>query len=71
MRPEGTPIQRLLLRTFLPAVVVVAMALAALVYNWLYVSIIDGFDRKLVTASALTGALAVTSLRSKPSMIET
>jgi hypothetical protein len=57
MRPEGTPIQTLLLRTFLPAVVVVAMALAALVYNWLYISIIDGFDRKLVTASALTGAL--------------
>lgn len=57
MRPEGTPIQTLLLRTFLPAVVVVAMLLAVLVYNWLYASIIDGFDRKLVTTSALTGAM--------------
>lgn len=57
MRPEGTPIQTLLLRTFLPAVVVVAMLLAVLVYNWLYATIIDGFDRKLVTTSALTGAL--------------
>jgi hypothetical protein len=57
MRREGTPIQTLLLRTFLPAVVVVAMILAILVYNWLYASIISGFDRKLVTTSALTGAM--------------
>lgn len=57
MRPEGTPIQTLLLRTFLPAVVVVALLLAALVYNWLYTSIMDGFDRKLVTTSAMAGAM--------------
>jgi hypothetical protein len=57
MRPEGIPIQTLLLRTFLPAVVLVALLLAALVYNWVYATIIDGFDRKLVTTSALTGAL--------------
>lgn len=57
MRRNGTPIQTLLLRTFLPAVVVAAMLLATLVYNWLYASIIDGFDRKLVATSALTGAM--------------
>jgi hypothetical protein len=57
MRREGAPIQTLLLRTFLPAVVIVAMLLAVLVYNWLYASIMDGFDRKLVTTSALTGAM--------------
>src|SRR3546814_16957963 len=50
-------IQTLLLRTFLPAVVVVAILLAGLVYNRLYASILDGFERKLVTASALTGAM--------------
>lgn len=57
MRREGAPIQTLLLRTFLPAVVVVAMLLAVLVYNRLYASIMDGFDRKLLTTSALTGAM--------------
>ena len=57
MRPEGVPIQRLILRTFLPAVILVAIVLAAIVYNRLYATILDGFDRKLVTTSALTGAL--------------
>lgn len=50
-------IQSLLLRTFLPAVLVVAIALAILVYNLQYALIMDGFDRKLVTISALTGAM--------------
>lgn len=50
-------IQALLLRTFLPAVLVVAMALAILVYNLQYAVIMDGFDRKLVTTSAVTGAM--------------
>ena len=50
-------IQALLLRTFLPAVLVVAMALAVLVYNLQYAVIMDGFDRKLVTTSAITGAM--------------
>lgn len=57
MQPRTAPIQSLLLRTFLPAVVGVAILLAILVYNWLYATIVDGFDRKLVTASALTGAM--------------
>ncbi|MCT2401529.1 histidine kinase [Novosphingobium mangrovi (ex Huang et al. 2023)] len=57
MRPRSVPIKSLLLRTFLPAVVLVAVLLAGLAYNWLYASILDGFERKLVTASALTGAM--------------
>jgi hypothetical protein len=57
MRPEGTSIQALLWRTFTPAIVVVAIALGALVYNRLYATILDGFSRKLVTTSSLTGAL--------------
>lgn len=57
MRPEGTPIKTLLWRTFTPAIVVLAVALGALVYNRLYDTILDGFSRKLVTTSALTGAL--------------
>lgn len=50
-------IQALLLRTFLPAVLIVAMVLAVLVYNLQYTVIMDGFDRKLVTTSAVTGAM--------------
>ncbi len=50
-------IQALLLRTFLPAVLLVAMALAILVYNLQYAVIMDGFDRKLMTTSAVTGAM--------------
>jgi len=57
MRPEGTPIKTLLWRTFTPAIVVLAVALGALVYNRLYDTILDGFSRKLVTTSALAGAL--------------
>ena len=57
MPRKPVPIKTLLLRTFLPAVVVVAMLLAALVYNLLYTSILDGFDRKLITTSSLTGAM--------------
>jgi hypothetical protein len=51
------PIQALLWRTFTPAIVLVAIALGALVYARLYDTILDGFSRKLVTTSALTGAL--------------
>jgi hypothetical protein len=57
MRPDGTPIQALLWRTFAPAIVIVAVALGALVYVRLYDTILDGFSRKLSTVSALTGAL--------------
>lgn len=57
MRPDGTPIQALLWRTFTPAIVVLAIGLGALVYTRIYDTILDGFSRKLVTTSALTGAL--------------
>lgn len=57
MQRKHIGIQALLLRTFLPAVLIVAMALAVLVYNLQYAIILDGFDRKLITASALTGAM--------------
>lgn len=57
MRPEGIPIQTLLLRVFLPAVAVVALGLGLLSYNRLYDTILDGFDRKLITTSALTAAM--------------
>lgn len=57
MRPEGTPIKTLLWRTFTPAIVLLAIGLGALVYTRLYDTILDGFSRKLVTTSALTGAL--------------
>jgi len=57
MRPEGVPIQTLLLRVFLPAVAVVAIGLGLLTYNRLYASILNGFDRKLIATSTLTGAL--------------
>jgi len=57
MRPEGIPIQTLLLRVFLPAVAIVAIGLGLLAYSRLYDSILDGFDRKLIATSALTGAL--------------
>lgn len=57
MRPEGTPIQALLWRTFTPAIVVLAIGLGALVYTRLYDTILDGFSRKLVTTSSLVGAL--------------
>ena len=57
MRPEGIPIQALLLRVFLPAVAVVAIGLGLLSYDRLYTAIVDGFDRKLITTSTLTGAL--------------
>ncbi len=57
MQRKSVPIKTLLLRIFVPAVVLVSMLLAIFVYNWLYSTIIDGFDRKLTTTSALTGAL--------------
>ncbi len=57
MQRETVPIKTLLLRIFVPAVVLVSMLLAVFVYNWLYATIIDGFDRKLTTTSALAGAL--------------
>lgn len=57
MPPDGTPIKTLLWRTFTPAILILAVALGALVYNRLYDTILDGFSRKLVATSALTGAL--------------
>lgn len=57
MHSRGIPLKTLLLRTFLPAVIIVAIALAALVYNRLYASTLDGFERKLVTTAAVTGAM--------------
>lgn len=57
MRSDGLPIQALLWRTFTPAIVLLAIGLGALTYTRLYDTILDGFSRKLVTVSALTGAL--------------
>ena len=57
MRPDGIPIQTLLLRAFLPAVGMVAIVLGLVTYDRLYDTILDGFDRKLATVSSLTGAL--------------
>lgn len=57
MRPEPKPIQSLLLRVFLPAVLLVATALAVFAYNWHHSTIIGSFDRKLVTTATLTGAM--------------
>ncbi|TAJ73446.1 MAG: HAMP domain-containing protein [Phenylobacterium sp.] len=57
MPPDGTPIKTLLWRTFTPAILVLAVVLGALVYNRLYDTILDGFSRKLVTTSAIAGAL--------------
>jgi len=57
MRRDGLPIQTMLLRLFLPAVAIVAIGLGLLAYDRLYDAILDGFDRKLITSSALTGAL--------------
>ncbi|MES2495910.1 MAG: histidine kinase [Pseudomonadota bacterium] len=57
MRRSGVPIRTLLLRVFLPAVAVVAIGLGLLAYDRIYASILDGFDRKLIATSALTGAL--------------
>jgi hypothetical protein len=56
MRPDGTPIQTLLWRTFTPAIVVAAIGLGALVYTHLHATILDGFARKLITTSSLTAA---------------
>jgi hypothetical protein len=57
MRPDGVRIQALVWRTFTPAIVIAAVALGALVYARLHHTIIDGFSRKLITTSALAGAL--------------
>jgi hypothetical protein len=57
MRGEGVAIQSLLMRTFVPAVTVMAIIMAMLVYGRVYATILDGFDRKLVITSTLTGAL--------------
>jgi hypothetical protein len=57
MRRSGLPIRTLLLRVFLPAVAFVAIGLSLLAYDRIYTSIVDGFDRKLIATSALTGAL--------------
>lgn len=50
-------IQALLLRTFLPVVMLSALLFAALVYTMLHDSILRQFDDRLVATSALTGAL--------------
>ncbi len=57
MRRKTFDIQGLLLRVFMPIVVVVAITLGVVVYNRLYDVILGGFDRKLITVTALTGAL--------------
>ncbi len=58
MRPRTQiGIQALLLRTFLPAVVVAALLLATLVYTMLYDTVLRQFDDRLVATSAITGAL--------------
>ncbi|ODT85943.1 hypothetical protein [Phenylobacterium sp. SCN 70-31] len=57
MLRDASPIKTLLWRTFTPAIVVLAIGLGGLVYTRLYDTILDGFSRKLVTTSALTGAL--------------
>lgn len=57
MRRSGVPIQTMLLRVFLPAVAIVAIGLGLLTYDRLYATILDGFDRKLITTSVLTGAM--------------
>ena len=57
MPRDTVPIKTLLLRIFVPAVVLVSLVLAVFVYNRLYTTIIGGFDRKLTTTSALAGAL--------------
>lgn len=54
---RSMPIQTLLLRVFLPAIGLVAIGLGLLTYNRLYATILQGFDRKLITTSTLTGAL--------------
>ncbi|WP_052730274.1 HAMP domain-containing protein [Sphingomonas sp. SRS2] len=54
---RSVPIQTLLLRVFLPAIAIVAIGLGVLTYNRLYATILEGFDRKLITTSALTGAM--------------
>lgn len=54
---RSMPIQTLLLRVFLPAIGLVAIGLGLLTYNRLYTTILQGFDRKLITTSTLTGAL--------------
>ena len=54
---RSAPIQTLLLRVFLPAIGIVAIGLGLLTYNRLYATIVDGFDRKLITTSVLTGAM--------------
>lgn len=58
MRPRAQiGIQTLLLRTFLPAVLVAALLLATLVYTMLYDTVLRQFDGRLVATSAITGAL--------------
>ena len=57
MQHRGRPIKTLLLLVFLPAVLLVAALLAVFAYNWHYSTILEGFDKKLVTTSTLTGAL--------------
>lgn len=58
MRPKAQiGIQALLLRTFLPAVVVAALVLATFVYTMLYDTVLRQFDDRLVATSTITGAL--------------
>lgn len=57
MPRDAVSIRALLLRVFLPAVALVAIGLGLLTYSRLYDAILDGFDRKLIAASVLTGAL--------------
>lgn len=58
MRPKARiGIQALLLRTFLPVVMLAALVLAIFVYNRINATILRQFDGRLVATSALTGAL--------------
>lgn len=50
-------IQQLLLRVFLPVVMIAALILATLVYNRIHATILRQFDGRLVVTSALTGAM--------------
>lgn len=50
-------IKALLLRTFLPAVAILALLLAVLVYQWLHAIILQQFDERLIAVSAISGAM--------------
>src|SRR4051812_14462481 len=56
MRPDGTPIQALLWRTFTPAIVIAAIGLGALGYTHPHAPTLDGVARRLIPTSSLTAA---------------